>query len=94
MHKLRFLVIAVGLIVASLNIWSMSMIESESDNAIVLKKSNPIQLGLEWTMKEFWIDDITNVDIVYGIKPYLKPDPEMDRWRGQTDGNLIRYMEF
>ena len=72
----------------------MTLIETESENASVLKESNPLEKVLVWQHKEIWREDKLDLSFVYGIKPYLQLDPSMDQWRGQSEGNLIRDLSF
>ena len=70
-HKLRVVIVVVGLAICFINIRSMTLIKTESQNASVLKESNPLEKVLVWQHKELWRDDKLWMAMIYGIKPYL-----------------------
>lgn len=56
-HKLRFPILILGLVIGYLNVRSMTLIKPESENGAVLKESNPLEKLLTWHNKELWRDD-------------------------------------
>lgn len=68
---MKVVIVVVGLVICFMNIRSMTLIETESENASVLKESNPLEKVLVWQHKEIWREDKLDLSFVYGIKPYL-----------------------
>jgi predicted RND superfamily exporter protein len=70
-HKLRVVIVIVGVTICFVNIRSMTLIQTESENASILKESNPLELVLQWQNKELWRRNVLSIDLVYGLKAYL-----------------------
>lgn len=70
-HRFKVIIVIIGLVIAFINIRSMTLIHPESENALVLKESSPLEMALQWRDKDLWNPEGISIFLMYGIKPYI-----------------------